>query len=107
MYRRKYFFPPVGGGVHGKAAGTARITITEVGVIIAVLHPFIEVYLEDGAIITEIICGKDIVGTINGHPIVNFNATGKAGKETGIGKSKTHGECRDCLPDMMHDKEER
>jgi hypothetical protein len=107
MFRRKSFFPPVGGGVHGKATGTARITMTEVGVIIAALHPFIEVCLEAGVMITEIICGKDIVGTINGHPMVNFNATGKVGKETGIGKGKTHGECRDCLPDMMQDKEER
>jgi hypothetical protein len=81
--------------------------MTEVGIIIAALHPFMEVCLGAGVMITEIICGKDIVGTINGHPIVNFNVTGKAGKETGIGKSKTHGECRNCLPDMMHDKEER
>jgi hypothetical protein len=99
MCRRIYFFPPVGGGVHGKAAGIAHVTMTEVGVIIAVYHLFTEIFLRAGEMITGIICGEDIGGNINEYPIKTFNAIGTVGKETGIGKGKTHGECRDCLPD--------
>ena len=87
-----------GGGVLGKAAGTAPITMTEVGLITEVNHLSTEIFLPVGEIITEIINGKDILGNISGYRIRISNAIGKAGRKIGIGNRK-HGVCRDCLPE--------
>ena len=82
-----YSFTVVGGGVPGKAAGTVPITMTEAGLITKGYHHFIEIFPPVGEIITKIANGKDISGTISGYLIANCNVIGRAGKETGIGKS--------------------
>jgi hypothetical protein len=94
MYRKKYSFTPAGGGVHGKAAGTVHITMTEAGLIIQIPLISIKASLRDGEMTTEIITGKDIGGIINRYPIMNFNATGTTGKKIGTGNDKD-GESRD------------
>jgi hypothetical protein len=91
MCKRNYFFTTAGGGVPGKGAGTAHITMTEVGFITSVFHFFIETFPAVGGMITGIICGEDIGGTISEYLITNCNTIGRVGKKTGIGKSKTTG----------------
>jgi hypothetical protein len=95
MFKRIYSSMAVGGGVLGKAAGTAPITMTEAGLITEVNHLSTEIFLPVGEIITEIINGKDILGNISGYRIRTCNAIGKAGKKTNTGKGRTPGECRD------------
>ena len=96
MCRRIYSFTVVGGGVHGKGAGTAPITMTEAGLITKEYRHFIEISPPAGETITEIIVGKGNHGNISGYLIRNFNVIGVAGKETNIGKGKIPGVCRDC-----------
>jgi hypothetical protein len=96
MCRRIFSFTVAGGGVPGKADGTAHITMTEVGLITEVYHLFTEMFLPAGETITEIIVGKGNHGNISGYLIRNFNAIGVDGKETNIGKGKIPGVCRDC-----------
>ena len=91
----------VGGGVPGKAAGTAHITMTEVGLITGEFHFFTEISVRAGGMITGIIGGKDISGTISGYLIANCNGIGRVGKKTGIGKSKTTGVSGDCRQDNI------
>ena len=81
----------VGGGVHGKAVGTAHITMTEVGFITSEFHFFTEISIRVGGMITGITGGKDINGTISVYLIANCNIIGRVGKETGIGKSNKLG----------------
>jgi len=95
MCGRIFSFPPDGGGVHGKAAGTAPVTMTEVGLITEVCPLFTEMFLPDGEMITELISGEDISGNINGYLKENCKAIGVNGKETSIGKGKTPGVSRD------------
>lgn len=95
MCRKIYSFMAAGGGAHGKAAGTAPITMTEAGVIIEVCHLFTEMFLPAGEIITGINSGKDIPGNSSGYRIRNFSAIGVAGKKIDTGKGRTPGECRD------------
>jgi hypothetical protein len=92
IFTMTYFFPPVGGGVPGKAAGTARVTMTEGGVIIEACRLFTEMFLRAGEMITGIDGGRDMNGNISGYLTVTFNATGADGKETNIGKNKIPGE---------------
>jgi hypothetical protein len=69
--------------------------MTEVGLITEGYHLFIEMFLPDGEMITELISGGDIRGNINGYIKENCNAIGVDGKETSIGKGKTLGVSRD------------
>ena len=101
MSKRTYFFTLAGGGVPGKDAGTAHITMTEVGLITNVFHFFIETFPGVGGMIIEIICGEDISGTISGYLIAKCSIIGKVGKETGIGKNKTTGVSGDCRKDNI------
>ena len=87
--------PAAGGGVHGKAAGTAPVTMTEAGRITEACHLFIEIFPPVGEIITEIVSGKGKHGNINAYINRIFNAIGVAGNKTGIGKGKTPGVFRD------------
>ena len=88
-----------GGGVPGKDAGIALITMTEGGVITEEHRLSTETFLRVGEIITEIINGTGVRGNISGYSIGTFSAIGKAGKETGTGKNRIPGACRDCLPE--------
>jgi hypothetical protein len=91
MYRKIYSFTAVGGGVHGKAAGTAPITTTEAGLIIGTLRLFIDTFLPAGEMITAIEGGEDMNGNISGCRIRTFSAIGAVGKETDTGKGETPG----------------
>ena len=84
----------VGGGVHGKGDGTARNIIIQVGATMKELHLFIEVYPHIGGMIIGNVVGEDISGTTSEYPISKFSKTGKAGKRTDIGRSKTPGVSR-------------
>jgi hypothetical protein len=97
MFRMIYSSMAAGGGVHGKDAGIALITMTEGGVITEEHRLSTETFLPVGEIITEIINGTDIRGNISGYSIGTFSAIGKAGKKTGTGKNIIPGACRDCL----------
>jgi hypothetical protein len=95
------FFTAVGGGVPGKGAGTAHITMIEVGLITSMFHFFTEISIRVGGMITGIIGGKDISGTISGYLSANCNVIGRVGKKTGIGKSKTTGVSGDYSQDNI------
>jgi hypothetical protein len=95
MCRRIYFFPPVGGGVPGKDAGIAPVTMTEAGLITEGYHLFTEMFLPAGEMITEITAGKGNRGSISVYLIRIFNAIGVDGKKTDIGKGKIPGVCKD------------
>ena len=83
-----------GGGVHGKGDGTARNIIIQVGATMKELHLFIEVYPHIGGMIIGNVVGEIINGTTSEYLSNKFNKTGKAGKGTDIGRSKTHGASR-------------
>jgi len=100
MFRRIYSSMAAGGGVPGKAAGTALIIMTEGGVITEAYRLFTEMFLPAGEMISGIADGKGIRGNISGYLIRTFNATGADGKETGTGKGRTPGVSRDCLPEV-------
>jgi hypothetical protein len=95
MCRRIFSFTVAGGGVPGKADGTAHITMTEVGLITEVYHLFTEMFLPAGEMITEITAGKGNRGSISVYLIRIFNAIGVDGKKTDIGKGKIPGVCKD------------
>jgi len=99
MFRKTYSFTAAGGGVPGRAAGIALITMTEAGVITEAHRLFTETFLQDGEMITGSTDGKDIRGKVSGYRIRSFSATGRAGKKTGTGKETIPGACRDCLPE--------
>jgi len=99
MYRKISFSTAAGGGVHGKAAGTAPATTTEAGLITDTLRRFIETFIPAGEMITAITGGEDMNGNISGCRIGTFSAIGEAGKETSIGKGRTPGVLRACLPE--------
>jgi len=82
-----FFSTPDGGGVRGKAVGTAHGTTTGDGLFIPILPIFIRIFRLDGDRITEIVIGKDTGGIINPFLIINFSATGINGNKTGIGKT--------------------
>ena len=94
-FKKIYSFSAAGGGVPGKVAGSAHITMTEVGVTTEGRHLFTEIFLPVGEIITGISSGTDIPGNISESLIRNFNAIGVDGKETSTGRDKTRGEFRD------------
>jgi hypothetical protein len=101
MCRKIYSSPAAGGGVRGKDAGTDQGTMTEVGLIIVMLHLFMQICIRDGEMITEIIGGEGISGTISGYLTGILIAIGRVGKKTGIGKSKTTGVSGDCRQDNI------
>ena len=76
----------VGGGVYGRAAGIAHITMTEAGVIISVFQVFILMWTLDGEGTTETMIGKGTDGTMNEFLTNDFNKTGRVGKIVDIGK---------------------
>jgi len=91
MLTRTYFFTAVGGGVPGKGAGTARVTMTGVGGTI-IAHPFFtEMFLPAGEKTTGTAAGEVTSGIIALFRIAMPKKTGGAGKETGIGKKKITG----------------
>jgi hypothetical protein len=85
------FSTGVGGGVCGKADGTARVTIMQVGATIETLHLFIEGYQQVGGTTIGRIVGKGNNGTINEYPSNRSNRTGTTGKRANIGRSKIPG----------------
>jgi hypothetical protein len=97
MFRRIYSSMAAGGGVHGKDAGIALITMTEGGGITEEHRLSTETFLPVGEMISEIINGTGVRGKVSGYSIGTFSAIGKAGKETGTGKNIIPGVCRDCL----------
>jgi hypothetical protein len=88
------FSTVAGGGVRGKDAGIAHITMTQVGVTIEVSHLFMPGYRQAGGMTTGIIVGKDIDGTTSGYITNNFIGTGTTGKRAGIGRSNKPGVCK-------------
>jgi hypothetical protein len=86
-----FFSMAAGGGARGKDDGIARRTITQVGATMKELHLFMEVYIPAGEMIIGSVVGEVINGTTSGYPINKFSETGKAGKETDIGKNKIPG----------------
>jgi hypothetical protein len=78
----------VGGGVHGKAAGTAHITMTEVGFTTDIYHLLTDMFFLGGEIITGITGGI-------GYIIRKLYAIGGHGKETGTGNV-----CMEYRPDL-------
>ena len=91
MYRQIYSSTAAGGGVHGKAAGTAPATTTEAGPITDSLRRFIETFLPAGEMITVIEGGEDMNGNIKWFLTETFSVIGAVGKETGTGKDETPG----------------
>jgi hypothetical protein len=81
----------VGGGVHGKDAGIAHETITQVGSTIKGSRPFIEGYPQAGEMTTGITVGEDINGTTNEYLTSKFNKTGGAGRRANIGRINKRG----------------
>ena len=81
----------VGGGVHGKDAGIAHETITQVGSTIKESRPFIEVFHQVGEMITGIIVGEGISGTTSEYLTSKFNKTGGAGRRANIGRINKRG----------------
>ena len=84
----------VGGGVHGKGVGIARIIIIGVGFIITMFQVFILMWTRGGEDTTENIIGMDTGGTINGFLTNDVDRTGRAGKIIGIGKGEEPGASR-------------
>ncbi|MGA7826511.1 MAG: hypothetical protein WCA04_02560 [Geobacteraceae bacterium] len=91
------------GGVRGKAAGTARGTITQVGSTIEEPRVFIHMYRQAGEIITGIIVGTDRNGTISEFLSASFSGTGEPGKETSIGNVIITGVCKGNISRNLED----
>jgi hypothetical protein len=85
MCRKRYSSPAVGGGVRGKDVGTDPGTMTEGGLIMLMLHLFMQRCIRVGEMITGIIGGEGNRGIISGYLTGIFSATGVTGKETGTG----------------------
>jgi hypothetical protein len=85
------FSTMAGGGVRGKDAGIAHSVMIPVGPTIKGPHPFMEEYRQGGGIITGIINGQDIHGTISEYPMSKSNITGATGSRADIGRSKITG----------------
>jgi hypothetical protein len=88
------FSTMAGGGVHGKGAGIAHGTITQVGSTIEVSHHFIGMYRRVGGMTTELIVGEDSNGTTSVYLTNSFNGTGEPGKGAGIGRRSNRGVSR-------------
>ena len=84
----------VGGGVHGRVAGTAHGIMTRAGGIIAASRPFMLKYLLVGGMNTETVVGGAINGMLSGYPIIRSNRIGMAGKRIDIGSSSRIGGSR-------------
>ena len=80
-----------GGGGPGKGAGTVRVTIIQVGIIIETFHPFIKAYPEAGGMITGRADGTGTIGTGSISPSNRFKKTGGIGKGVNIGIDKKTG----------------
>jgi len=91
------FSTAAGGGVHGKAAGTAPVTTTGAGFTTGMFLHFTGTFPPVGEMITEIESGEDMNGIISEYHIMTLNKIGAAGKETNIGKESTRGVSRDYL----------
>ena len=91
---KTFFSGMVGGGVHGKVVGIARIITTGVGLIMTMFQVFIMMYTQVGEDITETVIGTGIGGTMNGFLTNDFNGTGKVGIIINIGKGKELGASR-------------
>jgi hypothetical protein len=85
MCRKRYSSLMVGGGVRGMGVGTDPITMTEVGLIIVMLHLFMQICIRVGEMISDIIGGEDNRGIISGYHNRILIAIGVPGKETDIG----------------------
>jgi hypothetical protein len=85
------FSTMAGGGVRGKGAGIAHTTMTQAGLTIKGLHPFIQGYRQLGGMTTGIIVGEVIHGIISEYPMNKSNITGAIGNRADIGRSKIPG----------------
>ena len=83
-----------GGGVRGKANGTARGTMIQAGATIGGIHLFIEAYPQVGGMTTGRIAGKVINGINKEYPTNKFKRTGGHGKKISIGRNKIIGVSR-------------
>jgi len=92
----------VGGGVHGKGVGIARIIMTGVGAIITVSQVFTMMLTRGGEDTTETIIGTDTAGTMNGFLTNDFTKTGRAGKKMHIGKGRGPGASRAIARDRQN-----
>lgn len=81
-----------GGGVRGKDAGIAHVTMTGDGCITEESHHFTEKFLRVGGIVTEIAIGEVISGIIREYPTKTLKENGVHGRERNIGKSIMPGE---------------
>jgi hypothetical protein len=89
-----YFSGMAGGGVCGKAVGTARVIITGVGVIMTMFQRFISMSTRVGEDTTGIISGAGTDGTMNEFLTGDFNRTGRGGTIIGTGEEKEPGVSR-------------
>jgi hypothetical protein len=92
----------VGGGVHGKVVGIARITMTGDGLITAMFQVFILMSTQAGEDTTDTTIGMVTGGTMNGFLTSDCNRTGSDGIMTDIGKGKEHGVSRTINPDRKN-----
>jgi hypothetical protein len=80
-----------GGGVRGKGAGIVRGTIIQAGAIIEACRHFIDRSPQAGGRATGRVVGRGINGSTSEYPTGKSSGTGRAGKETDIGRSKIPG----------------
>ena len=95
---RTSFSGTAGGGIYGKAVGTALITITGAGDITAMSRDFILMWTRVGEGTTETATGTDARGTMNLFLTAGSGATGGAGRVVDIGKGKVIGASRTISP---------
>jgi hypothetical protein len=79
------------GGVRGKGDGIAHRAIVQAGATMKERHLFMEVYPPVGEMITGSVVGGGMNGINKEFPTSKFSKTGKAGKETDIGRGKIPG----------------
>jgi len=85
------FSTMAGGGVRGKADGTARGNIIQAGATIEAFHLFMEGYHQVGGMTIGIIIGKGTNGIINEYPTNKSKRIGATGKRADIGRGITIG----------------
>lgn len=80
-----------GGGVRGKANGTARGNMIQAGDTIGDVHLFIEAYPPVGGMTIGRIAGEGVNGINKEFPTIKFKKTGGHGRKTSTGRNKTIG----------------